>query len=76
MTRRYSGPALDGTVQYLNEAPYWANDGETVDATDPEPPGEERTENVPVPDGGRRDRDGPVDDVDGQTTWDDWGWSA
>ena len=69
--RSYSGPALDGSVQYITEAPAWQGDGETVDATDPEPEGEETTENVPVPD------DCPErPDIDGQTTFDDWRWSA
>ncbi|QLD84638.1 hypothetical protein HWV23_02835 [Natronomonas halophila] len=68
----YDGPALDGTVQHLSEAPYWQGDGETVDVVDDrvDGAGEERTENVPVPDGGEKP------DVDGQTTLEDWGWSA
>ena len=68
--RSYQGPALDETVQYLGEAPHWAaGEGETVDATDREDPGEERTENVPVP-------EVETPDVDGQSTLEDWGWSA
>jgi hypothetical protein len=66
----YEGPAIDGTVQYISEAPAWQGEGETVDATDPEPVGEERTTNVPIPDGGSR-----RDDLGGQTTLDDWGRS-
>lgn len=66
----YDGPALDGTVQYLSEAPHWQGDGETVDVFDDEPTGEETVEDVPVPDGGDR-----RPDVEGQTTLDDWGWS-
>lgn len=72
--RSYEGGPLDCSWQYFHERPAAQDgDGETVYATDPEPVGEERTEDVPIPDGGQRDRDGPVDDVDGQTTWDDWG---
>lgn len=72
MTRSYDGPALDGTVQYITEAPAWQGEGETVDATDPEPAGTETTENVPVPDGGER----PGVDAEGQTTLEDFaGWS-
>ena len=67
--RSYDGPALDGTVQHIGEAPFWAGKGETVDATDREDPGEERTENVPVPEAEKPD-------VDGQSTLEDWGWSA
>jgi hypothetical protein len=68
--RSYDGPALDGTFQPISEAPYWQGDGETVDAT-PADEGEVRAENVPVPDGGAE-----RPDVEGQTTLDDWGWSA
>ena len=67
----YQGPALDGTYQSISEAPYWRGDGETVDVVDDTPQGEERTEGVP-----EVDRDDRPDDVDGQTTFDDWGWSA
>lgn len=69
MKRTYEGPDLDGTVQYLSEAPYWQNDGETVDVT-PEETGEERAENVPIP--GKPN----IENIDGQTTFDDWGWST
>jgi len=68
--RSYQGPALDGTVQTLDEAPYWQGDGETVDVVDDTPVGEESTENVPVPEptpGVTRP------DAGGQTTWSDWG---
>jgi hypothetical protein len=69
----YSGPALDGTVQHLSEAPYWQdNDGETVDVVDDTAAGKETTENVPVPDGSNPE----VPDVDGQSTLEDWEWSA
>ncbi|WP_459191845.1 hypothetical protein [Halosimplex sp. J119] len=71
MTRSYDGDPLDGTVQYITEAPAWQGDGETVDVVDDTELGEERTENVPIPDGGERS-----EDADGQTTLDEWGWSA
>jgi hypothetical protein len=67
--RRYDGPALDGTVQYLGEAPHWQGDGETV-AVSETPDGKVSATNVPVPGADR------PDDVDGQTTFDDWGWSG
>jgi len=63
--RSYEGPALDGTVQYLGEAPYHQGDGETVDVVDDEPVGEERVENIPD----LQERP----DVEGQSTWSDWG---
>jgi len=67
----YEGGPLDGTVQYIGEAPHWQGDGETVDVVDDEPTGEETAENVPVPDGGTE-----RPDVDGQSTWGDWEGSA
>lgn len=69
--RKYRGPALDGTMQHISESPVWAGDGETVDATDPEPVGEETTENVPLADGGEQ-----RDDLEGQTSLSDWGGVA
>ncbi|QLH77472.1 hypothetical protein HZS55_09260 [Halosimplex rubrum] len=69
--RSYDGPAIDGSVQYISEAPYWQGDGETVDVVDDSELGEERTENVPMPDGGAE-----RPDVDGQSTWADWEGSA
>ncbi|WP_338906504.1 hypothetical protein [Salinibaculum marinum] len=42
--------------------------GETVYATDPEPDGEQTVENVPMP--------GDRPDVEGQSTFEDWRWSA
>jgi len=67
----YEGPALDETVQHLSEAPHWQDDdGETVAVVDDEPVGEETTEDVPVPSVAP-----DVPDVEGQSTWDDWGWS-
>lgn len=50
--RSYSGPALDGTVQYITEAPaYQDPDGETVYATDPVPQGTETTVDEPSSEG-------------------------
>jgi len=70
----YDGPSLDGTVQYLGEAPYWqSDDGETVDVVDDEETGEVRTESVPVPHGGAQR---PDIDEERQTRLDEWGWSV
>lgn len=69
-SRSYEGPALDATGQHISEAPYWQDDGETVDVVDDrlDADGETRVEDVPVPDGrGRRP------DTTGQTTLDEWG---
>jgi hypothetical protein len=66
-TRKYEGPAVDETVQYLGEAPYWQGDGETVAVVDDTETGEISTEAVPEPDGGAE-----RPDVEGQSTWDDW----
>jgi hypothetical protein len=68
--RSYEGPALDGTVQHLSEAPHWQGDGETVDVPGDTDDGEVTTENVPAP-APESEPDRP-DDVDGQTTLDDW----
>jgi hypothetical protein len=68
--RSTDGVSIDGSVQYLSEAPHWQGDGETVDVVDDSECGEETVENVPVPDGGDCERE-----RDGQTTLDDWGWS-
>lgn len=72
--RSYSGPALDGTVQTIDEAPHWQDDlDEEADAvayaTDPEAGGQETTENVPVLEADD-DRERP--DVAGQSTLADW----
>lgn len=69
----YDGDPLDGTVQYITERPELDDTGETVDVVDDrlDAEGEATVENVPVPDGGS---DRP--DTDGQTTLDEWGWSA
>ena len=66
-TREYTGPAIDGTYQYITERPELENT-ETVYVTDPEPAGEETTENVPVP--GDAEAEG---DLEGQTSLTDWG---
>jgi hypothetical protein len=71
-SRSYEGDALDGTVQYIGEAPHWQGDGETVDVVDDEPIGTETTEGVPVLD----DPEVEPPDAEGQTTFEDWGWSA
>lgn len=72
-SRQYDGPALDGRVQYIGEAPRWDDDAETIDVVDDDPVGEVTAENVPTPPATRDER---RPDVDGQTTLDDWGWSA
>lgn len=69
--RSYSGPAIDATYQYITERPELEEQAErTVYATDPDQAGEDRTENIP-----RIDNPEPVErpDVDGQSTWADWG---
>ena len=68
-SRSYEGPAVDATGQLITEAPYWQDDGETVDVIDEDldSAGEESVENVPVPDGRER-----RPDTTGQTTFDDW----
>jgi hypothetical protein len=70
MGASYDGPALDGSMQPISEAPYWS-DGETVDVVDDEETGEVRTEDIP--DAEVRGPDDP-----GQATLDDFqrGWSA
>jgi len=70
VSREYQGPAIDGGYQHISEAPaYQDPDGETVDATDPEPIGEETTE-------GDIELTVEDPDVEGQSTLDDWRWSA
>jgi hypothetical protein len=68
-SRSYDGPAVDATGQHISEAPYWQDDGETVDVVDDrlDASGETRVEDVPVPDG--RDR---RPDTTGQTTLGDY----
>ncbi|WP_324757052.1 hypothetical protein [Haloarcula montana] len=68
----YSGDPLDGTVQYITERPELDDNGETVDVVDDriDAEGEERVENVPIPED---EPDRP--DAGGQSTLDDWGWS-
>jgi hypothetical protein len=66
----YDGLALDGTAQYLAEAPALQvdEDGETIGAT-PAPDSEVVTENVPVPEAPRDEADAPT----GQATLADFG---
>lgn len=68
--RAYDGPALDGTFQSISEAPYWQGEGETVDVVDDTELGEITTEGEPDIGSDK------APDVDGQSTWEDWGWSA
>jgi hypothetical protein len=66
--REFRGDPIDGTVQYITERPALEDEADdVVYATDPEEDGQETTENVPMP---RRP------DGQGQSTLDDWGWSA
>lgn len=60
--------AVDGGYQHIAEAPAYNNDGETVDVVDDTETGEVTAENVPTV-APRTE----VPDVDGQSTWDDWG---
>ncbi|MFB6297272.1 MAG: hypothetical protein ABEH56_01995 [Salinirussus sp.] len=70
----YEGPALDGTVQHLSEAPYWQGEGETIAASDDDQEnGDISAENVPTP---PADADDRRPDVKGQSTLEDWRWSA
>lgn len=72
--REARGGAIDATVQYINERPELDEQAEKVEyATDPEDVGEERTEGVPEI---STDQEVERPDVDGQTSFDDWGWSA
>lgn len=65
--RQYDGDPIDGTVQWITERPSIGEEAKgVVYATEPEQ-GEERTEKVPVP---------QRPDEEGQSTLDDWGWSA
>ena len=68
-SRPYDGDPVDGTVQYITEAPHWQDDGETVDVVDDrlDADGETRVEDVPDPDGRER-----RPDTTGQTKLDDW----
>ena len=72
--RSYDGPPLDGTVQHISDAPAWrSDDGETVNVVDDEETGEISAENVPQP---PQTPDERRPDADGQTTLDDFRWSA
>ena len=71
--RSHSGGAIDGTVQYIAERPELDDEAEdVVYATNPEDVGEERAENVPVPE---PDESKEIDrpDTEGQTTISDRG---
>ena len=71
-SRSYEGPALDATYQYITERPSLEQQADQVEyATDPETPGTESVENVPV------STEETEPDVDGQATLADFaGWSA
>ncbi|WP_254766524.1 hypothetical protein [Salinilacihabitans rarus] len=72
--RSYAGDAIDASYQYITERPELDEEAEdVVYATEPEPDGTERAKNVPVPEPDE-EPDRPA--VEGQTTLDDWGWSA
>ncbi|OVE83210.1 hypothetical protein [Natronolimnobius baerhuensis] len=73
--REARGVSIDATYQSITERPELEKQAEKVEyASDPEPQGEERTEGVPEIDSEGDDVERP--DVDGQTTLEDWGWSA
>lgn len=73
--RSYSGSSIDASYQHISERPALDEEAEdVVYATEPEDAGEERTENVPVPDSEPEEIERP--DADGQTTLSDWGGSA
>ncbi len=66
------GVVVDGGYQHIAEAPAYNDpDGETVAVADNTETGELTAENVP--DVSPRTE---VPDVDGQSTWEDWGWSS
>jgi len=73
--RSVEGVGIDDSWQYFHERPAAQDEGETVDATDPEPAGEVRTENVPFPPKTADERRPDVDE-DRQTSLDEWRWSA
>jgi hypothetical protein len=66
--KRPASESFDATYQHINERD--PNVVDVVDA-DHEEDGEVTTECVPIPDGGVQEPE-----TDGQTTWDDWRWSA
>lgn len=66
--RSVDGVRIDATYQPISEAPYWQGEGETIDVVDDEAVGEETTE-------GEIDFD-PTPETSGQTTLDEWRWSA
>ena len=68
------GVGVDATYQYITERSSLEEEADdVVYATDPEPAGGVNSENVPEP---PRTPDERRPDVDGQTTLDDWRWSA
>ncbi|MXV62056.1 hypothetical protein GS429_08280 [Natronorubrum sp. JWXQ-INN-674] len=72
--REARGGSIDASIQYITERPELDEQADRVEyATEPEDVGEERTENVPVPE---EPETVERPDVDGQTTLEDWGWSA
>ncbi|AFZ73023.1 hypothetical protein [Natronobacterium gregoryi] len=72
--REYSGGSIDATYQSITERPELDEQADRVEyATEPEPTGEERTEGVPDL---NADQDVERPDAAGQTTFEDWGWSA
>jgi hypothetical protein len=68
--RSVDGVGIDATYQHIADAPAYNDpDGETVAVVDDAETGETTVENVPEV--------GPQrPDVEGQSTFDDWGWSA
>lgn len=63
-TDEWDGGSIDGRDQYLGDAPYWNDGGETVDGTEPVAAGEVTAENVPEP------GEGPADDAEAEIpTW-------
>lgn len=66
--RQVEGVGIDASYQHIAEAPaYQDPDGETIYATE-EPVGTETTEGEPsIP--------SSQPDVEGQSTFEDWGWS-
>lgn len=70
--RSVEGLDIDGTYQHLSEVYGGDPEGETVTVVDDQPAGDLTTEGVPHTDSGDVERP----DVDGQSTFADWGWSA
>ncbi|UHQ96405.1 hypothetical protein [Natrinema halophilum] len=73
MMRSFEGSPIDARYQHISERPSLEDEADdVVYATDPAPGGEERSENVPVPDdpADEPEPDRPV--VKGQTTLQEW----